>query len=57
MEPLFFFSQISHNRAKKGTAMLILLALAASGAALRLAWSALQTLRALPRSNADWIFY
>lgn len=57
MEPLFFFSQISHNRAKKGATMLILIALAASGAALRLAWSALQTLRALPRSNADWIFY
>lgn len=57
MELLFFFSQISHNRAKKGTAMLILLALAAAGAALRLAWGALRALRALPRSNADWIFY
>lgn len=57
MEPLFFFSQISHNRAKKGTAMLILLALAATVAAARLAWGALQALRSLPRSNADWIFY
>jgi len=57
MEPLFFFSQISHNRANKGTAMLILLAITAIGAAARLAWCALRVLRGLPRSNADWIFY
>lgn len=54
---LLLFIPISHNRAKKGTTMLILLAIAATGAALRLAWGALQALRSLPRSNADWIFY
>lgn len=54
---LLLFIPISHNRAKKGTTMLILLAIAAAAAALRLAWGALQSLRSLPRSNADWIFY
>ncbi len=37
--------------------MLIMLFIAAVVAALRLAWCALRLLRALPRSNADWIFY
>jgi len=51
------FAQISHVRAKKGTAMLILLGLASAYGgwrALRAAWTSLQT---LPRSNEDLVFW
>lgn len=57
MPLLPFDAQISHNRAKKGKAMLILLALAATVAAARALQALRETLSRLPRSNRDWIFY
>ena len=51
------FARISHNRAKKGIAMLILLGLAAAVAAARALQAMRETLSRLPRSNRDWIFY
>jgi len=54
----FLLVHISHNRAKKGNAMLFLLFLSiAALAAARAAQSALASLRSLPRSNEDWIWY
>ena len=37
--------------------MLIIFAIAALVAVVRVAWGICQSLRALPRSNADWIFF
>jgi len=54
---LFFIALISHNRAKKGTTMLIILGIAAIAAAARAIRSLRSTLTSLPRSNRDWIFY
>ena len=51
------FDPISHARAEKGFAMLILLVLVIAlggGRALHAAWSALRT---LPRSNDDLVFW
>lgn len=48
---------ISHDRAKKGNAMLIVLSLAAAYAgvvAVRAAWN---SLRDLPHSNEDFVHY
>ena len=54
---LFFIAPISHNRAKKGTALLIILGIAAIAAAARAIRALRSTLTSLPRSNRDWIFY
>jgi len=54
---LFFYVPISHNRAKKGTTMLIILGIAAIAAAVGAIRSLRSTLTSLPRSNRDWIFY
>jgi len=54
---LFFYAPISHNRAKKGTTMLIILGIAAIAAAVGAIRSLRSTLTSLPRSNRDWIFY
>ena len=54
---LFFIALISHNRAKKGTTMLIILGIAAIAAAVGAIRSLRSTLTSLPRSNRDWIFY
>lgn len=54
---LLCFAPISHNRAKKGEAMLIFLILAAAIAAARAVQALRDTLAQLPRSNRDWIFY
>jgi hypothetical protein len=51
------FEPISHDCAKKGFAMLVLLALLVAyggGRALHAAWS---SLRNLPRSNDDLVFW
>ena len=54
---LFFYAQISHNRAKKGTTMLIILGIAAIAAAVGAIRSLRSTLTSLPRSNRDWVFF
>jgi len=54
---LFSYTPISHNRAKKGTTMLIILGIAAIAAAVGAIRSLRSTLTSLPRSNRDWIFY
>jgi hypothetical protein len=48
---------ISHNRAKKGNAMLFILAALAVFAGAHAVRAALASLRSLPRSNEDWIWY
>ena len=57
METSFFLAPISHNRAKKGTIMLILLGIAAIAAAAGAIRALRSTLTSLPRSNRDWVFY
>ena len=51
------FVHISHDRAKKGIAMFTLLILAALYGGWRVVRAALESLRGLPRSNDDMIFY
>ena len=47
-------SVISHDRAKKGTIMLIVISLFAVVGVARGAWVLLRLMRAVPRSNADF---
>ena len=47
-------SVISHDRAKKGTVMLIVITALGAAGALRGAWILLRLWRAVPRSNADF---
>jgi len=54
---LFFYAPISHNRAKKGNTMLIILGIAAIAAAVGAIRALRSTLTSLPRSNRDWVFY
>jgi len=51
------FAHISHDRAKKGTAMFTVLLIAAAYGGWRLVHAALESLRELPRTNDDMIFY
>jgi hypothetical protein len=51
------FDPISHERAKKGCSMLILLALAGTYAGWRAVRAAWMSLRNLPRSNDDLVFW
>jgi hypothetical protein len=54
----FLFTCISHNRAKKGAAMWLLMILGiAVFTGVRAVQAALASLHALPRSNQDWIWY
>ena len=48
---------ISHDCAKKGTPMFILLLIAAAYGGWRAVRAALESLRGLPRTNEDMIFY
>lgn len=58
MQSLAFpLTHVSHTRAKKGNAMLTILALAAAWGGWRVARAALHSLRGLPRRNEDMIFY
>jgi hypothetical protein len=50
-------AHISHDRAEKGKKMLALITLAALWGGWRLTRAALQTLRGLPRSNDDLVFF
>jgi hypothetical protein len=47
-------SDISHDRAKKGAVMLMLITVVAAVAAVRGAWMLARLVRAVPRSNADF---
>ena len=47
-------SVISHDRAKKGTVMLIVISLFAAVGVARGAWVVLRLMSAVPRSNADF---
>jgi hypothetical protein len=52
------FAHISHNRAeKKGNAMLFLIVPLAVFIAVRAACVVRESLRGVPRSNRDWIWY
>lgn len=53
----FLLVHISHNRAEKGNAMLFILAAVAVFAGIQAIRAALASLRSLPRSNEDWIWY
>lgn len=54
----FLFAHISHNRAeKKGNAMLFLIVPLAVFIAVRAACVVRESLRGVPRSNRDWIWY
>ena len=55
--PRPMFDPISHERAKKGLAMLILFALAGTYAGWRAVRAAWMSLRNLPRSNDDLVFW
>jgi hypothetical protein len=50
-------TQISHDRAKKGTEMLMILALAAAYGGWRAARAALESLGDLPQCNDDMVFF
>jgi hypothetical protein len=47
-------SAISHDRAKKGTVMLIVISLFAAAGVARGVWVVLRLMSAVPRSNADF---
>ncbi len=47
-------SEISHDRAKKGTVMSIVIAVFAAAAVVRGAFGLVRLLHAVPRSNADF---
>lgn len=49
--------QISHNRAKKGAIMWIIFSGLGLYLLLRGVMAAFKSLRSVPRSNRDWIFY
>jgi hypothetical protein len=54
----FLFTPISHDRAEKeGNAMLILIVPLALFVAVRAARAVRESLRGVPRSNRDWIWY
>lgn len=54
----FLFTRISHNRAKnKGNAMLLLIVPLALLVLVRAARAIRESLRGVPRSNRDWIWY
>ena len=53
----FCWSMFRTTVRRKGNAMLFLLLTIAALAATRAAQSALASLRSLPRSNEDWIWY
>jgi hypothetical protein len=55
--PHFFVDQISHNRAKKGSFMWIIFSGLGLYLLVRGLIAALKSLRSVPRSNRDWIFY
>ena len=57
MFPALKSVHISHDRAKKGKAMLTLLILAALYGGYRVTRAALESLRALPQRNEGMIFY
>ena len=51
------FPLISHDRAKKEMHMLIVLGLLALYGVYRTVRAAIESLRSLPRSNDEWIWY
>jgi hypothetical protein len=51
------FAQISHDRAKKGTVMWMILIGLAVYLLLRGVLAAFGSLRNIPRNNRDWIFF
>lgn len=54
----FLFTPISHNRAEnKGNAMLFLIVPLGLFVAVRAARAVRESLRGVPRSNRDWIWY
>ncbi len=54
----FLFTPISHNRAeKKGNAMLLLIVPLALFVLVRAVRAVRESLRGVPRSNRDWIWY
>jgi hypothetical protein len=54
----FLFDRISHNRAeKRKIAMLFLIVPLALFVAVRAARAVRESLRGVPRSNRDWIWY
>ena len=54
---VLLLDRISHDRAKKGTAMFTVLILALLWGGWRLADAAARSLRDLPRSNDDMVFF
>jgi hypothetical protein len=53
----FLLVHISHDRAKKGNAMLLLFFALVVFALVRAVQAAAESLRGLPRSNEDWIWF
>ena len=54
----FLFTPISHNRAKKeGNAMLLLIVPLGLFVVVHAARAVRESLRGVPRSNRDWIWY
>lgn len=54
---VLLLDRISHDRAKKGTPMFTVLILALLWGGWRLAHAAAHSLRDLPRSNDDMVFF
>lgn len=56
LSPACLSAQISHDRAKKGIAMVTILILSLLWGGWRVVGAAVRSLHALPRSNDDMVF-
>ena len=57
LSPARLFAHVSHDRAKKGIAMFTILILSLLWGGWRVTAAAVRSLRGLPRSNDDMVFF